>query len=291
MRCETTADPAAFWELAAGFLLGDPVVNSVLLTNVAARRAGTTTDPAPATYAAVLDGAKTVVGAAMRTPPFGIVLSSMPDAAVAPLAGAMEASCPDAVGVSGPGALAEAFSVAWAARTGAGVALEHRTRLHRLDAVTPPPALPGLWRLAGPADRDLLVDWTGAFELETGLGVSGTAAMDVESRLAGDRAFLWIDGGPVSYVATSGPSGGVVRVGPVYTPPERRARGYATALVAAVSQRALDGGAATCSLFTDAANPTANRIYATVGYRWIGDFAVFGFGAPAVREGGGTRPG
>ena len=60
---------------------------------------------------------------------------------------------------------------------------------------------------------------------------------------------------------------GVVRLGPVYTPPETQRHGYATALVADVSGRALADGATHCMLYADLANPTSNSIYQAVGYR------------------------
>jgi predicted GNAT family acetyltransferase len=78
-------------------------------------------------------------------------------------------------------------------------------------------------------------------------------------------------------VGTTMPAGGVVRIGPVYTPPRYRKRGYAGALVAAASQRALDNGAAACSLYTDLANPTSNKIYQAVGYRPICDVTMYQF--------------
>lgn len=284
VRCETTSDPSAFWDLASGFLLADPVWNSVLVTNVAARRDGALTDPAPATYAAVLDEGGAVVGAAMRTPPFHIALSPMPGGAVDPLVEALAATCPDASGVHGRAEVVEPFAARWSARTGAGVEVERLERLHRLDAVTVPPAPPGGWRPAGAGDRDLLVRWSESFDAEVGLVAGGDAGRAMDARLAAGRAFVWEDGEVVSYVATSG--SGVVRIGPVYTPPERRGRGYASALVAAVSQRALDDGAQLCMLYTDLANPTSNRIYAAVGYRPIGDAVVYRF-----TTAGGTRAG
>jgi hypothetical protein len=65
---------------------------------------------------------------------------------------------------------------------------------------------------------------------------------------------------------------GVARVGPVYTPPPDRGRGYAGSAVAALSRRALAEGADRCALFTDLANPTSNKIYAQVGYRRLCDW-------------------
>ena len=59
-------------------------------------------------------------------------------------------------------------------------------------------------------------------------------------------------------------------MGPVYTPRERRGRGYASAGVAGVSRIVLAQGARAC-LFTDQANPTSNKIYAALGYRPVVD--------------------
>jgi predicted GNAT family acetyltransferase len=73
------------------------------------------------------------------------------------------------------------------------------------------------------------------------------------------------------------PVGGVVRIGPVYTPSRHRKRGYASALVAAVSQHALDNGAVTCSLYTDLANPTSNKIYLAIGYRPVCEVTMYQF--------------
>jgi GNAT superfamily N-acetyltransferase len=281
MRCETTDDARTFWERVGDFLLSDPVVNNVMVTNVLARADGAPAGPAPATYATVIDEWGGVVGAAMRTPPYDIYVSPMPEAGVAPLADAMVATCPDAAGVSGTAPEADAFASAWSRRTGTVPVVEIRQRIYRLDAVAPPAAPAGLWRPGGVAERDLLVEWSIAFDLETGMAVSSESrrqrAADVDARLAAERAFVWVDGEPVSYVGTAPPAGGVVRIGPVYTPPGRRGRGFASALVAAVSQRALDRGAAACSLYTDLANPTSNRIYMAIGYRPVCDVTMYGF--------------
>ncbi len=284
LRCETTSDPAAFWVQVSDFLLRDPVVNNVLITNVISRRDGAITDPAPATYAAALDRDGAVAGAAMRTPPFSIALSSMPAPAVEPLAEALAERCPDAGGVMGTAAEAGAFAAAWARLTGSTPLVQMRQRLFRLDAVTMPPAPPGGWRVAGPGERDLLVAWTEVFEVEAGSGATGTAGQSVDMRLAGGRAFVWVDGAAVSFLGTTAPASGVVRVGPVYTPPDRRRRGYASALVAAVSQHALDAGAALCTLYTDLANPTSNKIYAAVGYRPVSEVTAYSFSPPPFQR-------
>ncbi len=70
-----------------------------------------------------------------------------------------------------------------------------------------------------------------------------------------------------------------IRVGLVYTPPALRGRGYASACVAATSDRALASGRRFCTLYTDLANPTSNGVYRRIGYRRIGDSRMIGFRA------------
>ena len=60
----------------------------------------------------------------------------------------------------------------------------------------------------------------------------------------------------------------------VYTPQPLRRRGYASAVVAELSQRELDAGQSWCSLFTDADNPTSNHIYTEIGYEPRCDFRI-----------------
>jgi predicted GNAT family acetyltransferase len=66
-----------------------------------------------------------------------------------------------------------------------------------------------------------------------------------------------------------------VRVNFVYSPPEFRGRGYATACVTALTRQLLDEGRAFCCLYADRANPTSTGIYERIGYRPIGDASDF----------------
>jgi predicted GNAT family acetyltransferase len=69
----------------------------------------------------------------------------------------------------------------------------------------------------------------------------------------------------------AGPTPNGIRVQAVYTPPQHRQHGYASMLVARVSQLMLDSGKRFCFLFTDLANPTSNKIYQQIGYHHIAD--------------------
>jgi predicted GNAT family acetyltransferase len=66
-------------------------------------------------------------------------------------------------------------------------------------------------------------------------------------------------------------------IGPVYTPPEHRRRGYGSVLTADLSRRLLAEGRAYCFLYTDLANPTSNRIYQAIGYERVCDSAMYEF--------------
>src|SRR5438876_114270 len=81
--------------------------------------------------------------------------------------------------------------------------------------------------------------------------------------------------GPVALTSVVGHTPHGARIGAVYTPPELRRRGYATALVADVSRRQLAEGKRFCFLFTDLANPISNSIYPKVGYRPVADFREY----------------
>jgi hypothetical protein len=75
-----------------------------------------------------------------------------------------------------------------------------------------------------------------------------------------------------------------VRLGYVFTPRDRRRRGYAGALTAALSQHLLDQGARFCVLYTDLANPTSNALYPRVGYRPLCDELELEFTAGGARR-------
>jgi predicted GNAT family acetyltransferase len=131
--------------------------------------------------------------------------------------------------------------------------------------------------VASRADRELLVRWITAFSDEvTGPGPDVTAL--VEDRIGYGGLTLWeADGVPVSLAGLTRTVAGAVRVGPVYTPPALRGRGYAAAVTAAVSRAALGAGAREVLLFTDLANPTSNALYQRIGYVPVTDRVVLDF--------------
>jgi len=216
----------------------------------------------------VVEDASGVVGAALRTPPFHLLIAG----SVEPLA----ATGLEIPGVNGTEPEVHRFATAWTAATGGTSSVHLRLGVHRLDSVEDVPVPSGRIRRAEPADRDLLVGWMLDFTREAGLqGGEEHAAVSIDARLDNDDDLVvWEDGGNV--VSMSGSTyapPGCGRVGPVYTPPDRRGRGYATALVAELSRRLLAAGRQPLFLYTDRANPTSNAIYRRIGYRHFADAA------------------
>jgi predicted GNAT family acetyltransferase len=109
-------------------------------------------------------------------------------------------------------------------------------------------------------------------------------AREMAERKVEDRdIYIWEDEKPVSMAAQVRPTSNGTSVSLVYTPPEFRQRGYATACVASVSQLLLDSGWKFCALFTNLANPASNRLYQNIGYRPVCDFDEYVFSTPPHR--------
>jgi GNAT superfamily N-acetyltransferase len=277
MKVEVTSDPVAFRDAVSGLLQADPVRNSVMLNSVALRVDGLGGDTGPATYLQVLGDDGALVGTAMRTPPWNVLLGDLPLDAVGLVAQTMARECPDAAGVQGSPEHALDFAERWKTLVGKDFALRHGLRLHRLGTLTVPEAV-GAPRLATRADLPLLVDWYDAFGVDVNQPMTRERNLQaVKEKLSGGRVWLWYDDDrPVSLVAHTPPMYGVSRVGPVYTAAEHRGHGYASALTAHVSRTIRDAGDDAC-LYTDLANPTSNKIYAAIGYEPVGDFVDYVF--------------
>ena len=269
MPWHTTTDLERFDAQAGAFLRTRPTENTLLLTTMdhASSHLYGNSDPV---YGWWESPEATVTGAFLHTPPYPVLLSSVPDEAVESLVDIVAA-----IGrLNAERGLAEAISAHWVARTGAPCRIDRETRLFRLDRLVPPdPAPAGGARIAELADRPLLVAWYELFGEEVGEAHADVSTV-VDARIEYGGLMLWEDGGvPVCLAGRSRPQAGTIRIGPVFTPVEFRRRGYAGALSADISGRALDL-ADEVVLFTDLANPTSNAIYQRLGYCPVEDRVV-----------------
>jgi predicted GNAT family acetyltransferase len=186
-------------------------------------------------------------------------------------------------GVNGTEADATALAAAWRELTGIAGRVRHRQRLYRLGTlVAPDPAPAGAPRIAGSADLAVASSWYLAFGAETGQADAAAEAAGgrLADRLSRGQLVLWeVAGEQVSMAGLTDVLGGVARVGPVFTPRQRRGAGFGAAVTAAVSELALARGAASVVLFTDLANPTSNSLYIRLGYEPVEDRVVIDFRA------------
>jgi GNAT superfamily N-acetyltransferase len=283
MAWQLTEDLETFLTNAGGFLRARPAANTIMLTATEALRAK---GPAAFGGAAPLFGWQagpggTIGAAFLHTPPYPVVLTGMTDAAAAELAAELARwggrEVPGVNANPGPGA---AFAAAWRANTGQAAHTGMRMRLYALGTLLPPdPPPPGAARTAAAPDRDLMLAWLDAFQEEAQPGGPNESQRVVEDRLGYGGLVLWEhEGRPVSLAGRNRPAAGQARVGPVYTPPELRGRGFGGAATTAITQAALDDGAEGVVLFTDLANPTSNTLYQRLGYRPVSDWAVLRFG-------------
>ena len=293
-------DPAVFLDVAGEHLSEDPVLGTVVAT--VTRRALDGVDLArgtgPRWWLTVHDGGR-VVGVAMRTapaPPYPIYVMPMPDAAARALARALHERDEPLLRINGALPAAELVGAETARLVDGEVAVAERMRLHTVTNVVPPRPVPGRLRTATPDDLDLVLRWYLAFDVDAAeqAGREGAHQMleppeedTLLPRIEQGRVWLWEDehGERVHLTAVNPPAYGVARIGPVYTPRERRGHGYARAAVAEVSRMLLDQGLRVC-LFTDQANPTSNRVYEAIGYRPLVDMANLVVTTPGATKSG-----
>ena len=137
-------------------------------------------------------------------------------------------------------------------------------------------------RVIAETDLDLVTSWLAAFVSELDLAEPRDPAEIARTRLAAGDLYVWDDGGPVSMVGFGGKTPNGIRLNFVYTPEDKRRRGYATACVAALTQMLIDRGNRYCALYTDLANPTSNAIYQRIGYEPLCDAAEYELGSIQV---------
>jgi hypothetical protein len=271
LRLDRYASAADFLAAAGPWLAAREAEHNLILGIAATARdnPGMYLDP---WFALVTDGGSPVA-AALRTPPWNLVLSEVDDerALDVLVADRRDTALP---GVVGRPDVATAFAARWVIARGGRYWIEMEERIFELSEVIPPRPVPGAMRAATSAERPLLIAWITAFAEEAmGEDDASRVASQVDDWLTGRgrNLWLWDDDGPKSLTGVGGRTPNGIRIGPVYTPPAERGRGYASALVAAVSQAQLDAGRRFCFLYTDLANPTSNKIYQAIGYRPVTD--------------------
>jgi hypothetical protein len=280
LRVQRHASIDAFEDVALPYLLEREAEHNLFIAICGQIKQGRYRD----FYVASAEREGKIVGAAFRTPPFNLVLSHAEDREVVDaIATDVREVFEELPAVAARKDLAHAFAERWSAITGVGHRVGLEQRIYEADAINAPVDVPGELREATIADRDLLIDWIHGFNEDAFPEGHAERLHDpatlVDWRLGanGSPMYLWCTDRPVSMAGLSGGTPDGARVNAVYTPPELRRRGFASAVTAAVSKRALEDKRF-CFLYTDLANPTSNSIYQKIGYRPVCDVDEIRFG-------------
>ncbi len=283
-------DARKFLDLTSEFLAAREAENNLILGLAATLQRNPTAYSSEKPYFGAVSVGNEVVATALMTPPNMAVLSwSDNEEAVRMLAGDVWTFRLDTPGVHGPRPTSSWFGDAWDALTSLEPVLCLAERAFRLERVTPVTGVVGSARDARDDELPLLAEWVVAFQAEALPASVGPMVSAREllhrwrsapptPREAGGTVVWDVDGRPVSFAQYKGPTPNGMRIGPVYTPPEHRRHGYASALVADISQRILDFGKRYVFLYTDLANTTSNHIYQAIGFEPVCDVDEYRFG-------------
>lgn len=268
-----------FRAIADPLYLRDPVANTIELTVLQADAL-----PDDSLLLTVWENGD-VIGAAIQTPPYPLACNALPIGSAGVVAAKIVAATPELAGARGMRAATVPFARAWCALTRQEWHVSVEERLYRLGALRPPSGVAGGPRAVTDGDRDLLIDWVERFYGET-FGhrrdeEAGKRFVDAADR-KGDRFTLWtVDDVPVSMAMLRAPAADVSRIGPVFSPPDRRGHGYGSAVTAAAVELAHRRGTADVVLFADLANPVSNSIYQRIGFEAVADSVRIDFGSVA----------
>jgi GNAT superfamily N-acetyltransferase len=276
MAWRFSADVGVYDEHVGPLLRRDPVRQTLALTLIAGRR-GAPRPPGDESLFGWFAGAGGVRGAVSLLPGHELLLSAVPAGTAAGLVAALRARDAVVPGVTGPADLVDRFLGSWCG-DGPAPVFEDRRRLYVLGELTAPTPPAGVARLAAASDAGLVDRWLRGYqgEVDGGGAFSGSA---VRARIEAGLLLLWLDPGgrPVSLAGRSQVVAEVARIGPVYTPPGHRGRGYGSAVTAASAAEVLGLGASHAVLFAQLSNPTSNAIYQRLGFHPVLDHRMVRF--------------
>lgn len=270
-----------FWAASRDVFEAEPVKHTTVLSVVHAVLNAPQQNAAPMVLVTLHDYAGSLRGAAMRTPPWPMALSGVQVEDASLLVKELLRKHPELDSVMGPRGVTEAFASAWATATDRNVRKILDLRLYRLVELVPP-RTEGRPRSATEADLDVAAQHWFGFSTESN-GHRQSSLADAEETVRrqfalGGAIVLWeVDGTVVSSAGVKVPNSAASRIGPVYTPPEHRRRGYAAGATAEAARWARRAGAQEVLLYTDLANPTSNGVYQRIGFRPVTDYVELAF--------------
>lgn len=263
VRCFATA--SEFLDATKTFRSFEPI-RTGLVTSVATSVANGSRTYEGYFWLAAFEGNE-VVGVATRTVPYGYVFSPMRQGVVESLCEYILKEDMTCTEFAGPKTVVDSIEKI----LGRTVHDSESELIYENRNLIPAPKL-GEVRLATDRDFDLVFGWMEEFITETGLRNFNLENI-VRTALTGGRyQLMLVDGEPVSLGGHSDlqlfEGFSIGRVGPTYTPKNFRKRGYASSITSEITEHLTKLGAIPM-LYTQAENPTSNKIYQEIGYKLV----------------------
>ncbi len=226
------------------------------------------------------------VTAAIQTPPANLVLTNASKSDLDLIAQYLKDHGADFPGVVGPAEEVAHFASVWAKMNGKKPMLGMSQKIYKITEVKIPYTL-GSMRLATQSETAQIAQWLSEFAIESLPVKEQRPLSELQTHAAraisAGQIYVWsVEGRLTTMAMASRPTRNGISISAVYTPKHLRKNGYASALVARLSQHMLDTGKEFCVLYTDLANPTSNRIYQNVGYKEVSDSKYVIFEDPSV---------
>jgi GNAT superfamily N-acetyltransferase len=257
--------PAEFLDATKTFRSNDPVRTGLITSIASSVASGSRTYEGYFWWLAIANG--DVQGLAIRTLPYGYVFSPMANDAAEAIYSFISVEDSTANEFAGPKSVIDYLEKV----SGKEIAEEETELIYENRKLIPTAPL-GEIRTAASTDYELIFKWMTEFMEETALRSFNLENMVHSAIDAGRYTLLEVEGTVVSLGGNSDiqvfDGFSIGRVGPIYTPLEHRKKGYASAITSAISEKLLNQGIIP-TLYTQAANPTSNKIYQEIGYTLV----------------------
>lgn len=273
LKLQTYEDAEHFLSRCENWLLERSDIHNVLYSSALLISRDSSVFTGPFWFGAIEDQNGDIVACGIHTLPDGLYISETPPS----MLDAVHRSLVDTVGVPhrirAPQSTAKHLSEKCRDTNNVSARLDTRWHTYRLDQlVWPAEDVPGQLRRGRIEDQDLIAKWARSF------GEEQPASVDVSEfmlrKLSEGDLYIWDNHGAKTILSLSGRAGKSIRITGVYTPPEFRGNGYASAAVAALSNAKLSNGRDFVVLSVTDGNPMEKH-YQRLGYRLIGSSDCF----------------
>ena len=170
--------------------------------------------------------------------------------------------------------IAELFESSWLDAGNTKLKLFRNERIYKLTRCKEINLSTGKIRKAGEDDVGLITNWTISFQKE----IQEETDYDHARKMVIDRLnhiHVWLDAEPVSMCCSARETRNSRIINMVYTPPDKRGKGYASSLVHGCCKGILENEKQFCGLFTDLSNPVSNSIYRKIGFEPVMDLVQY----------------